>query len=315
MRRPQTGQHLSSDQTNGFSPVWIFKCCLKLNLLELMRRPQTGQHLSSDQWSFMCTLKLSRLVSTLVHLMQSIGQRSFWIWFSYSLTAVFVVESPPWLDEWLLGLHRHRRLGEVVQGQPGRVRGLGRHPRCQNCRHLGLFLLDQAGQREGEAEVREGWVEQGALLRLELHSVGRLLCLWQPALVVVVVVLQRGRRRQRLLSADVDRVREALSKVVHLELVVVVVARHGGPWAGTCLRRGAASQVYGRLGRRVLIDHHLPLLVLAVLLRLLVVFSNVPLCHALHFFIGDKGKDAIARLDLLAAELELLLDGLVADVV
>jgi len=75
-----------------------------LNLFELMRRPQTGQHLSSDQWSFMCTLKLSRLVNTLVHLMQSIGQRSFWIWFSYSLTAVFVVDSPPWLEEWLLWL-------------------------------------------------------------------------------------------------------------------------------------------------------------------------------------------------------------------
>ena len=34
--------------TNGFSPVCIFKCCLKLNLFEFISKPQTGQHLSSD---------------------------------------------------------------------------------------------------------------------------------------------------------------------------------------------------------------------------------------------------------------------------
>ena len=39
---------LQTWQTKGFSPVWIFRCCLKLNRLELIRRPQTGQHLSSD---------------------------------------------------------------------------------------------------------------------------------------------------------------------------------------------------------------------------------------------------------------------------
>ena len=52
----------------------------------------------------MWMLKLSRLDRTVLHLIQSTGHRSFWIWFSYSLTAVFVVESPPWLDEWLLWL-------------------------------------------------------------------------------------------------------------------------------------------------------------------------------------------------------------------
>jgi len=69
-------------QVKGFSPVWIFKCCLKLNLLLLMSSPQTGQHLSSDQWSFICKLKLSRLPKRLLHLIQSKGQISFLIWFS-----------------------------------------------------------------------------------------------------------------------------------------------------------------------------------------------------------------------------------------
>ena len=35
-------------------------------------------------------LKLSRLGNTAVHLMQSSGHRSFWIWCSYSLTAVLL---------------------------------------------------------------------------------------------------------------------------------------------------------------------------------------------------------------------------------
>ena len=34
--------------TKGFSPVWILRCCLKLNRFELIRSPHTGQHLSSD---------------------------------------------------------------------------------------------------------------------------------------------------------------------------------------------------------------------------------------------------------------------------
>lgn len=38
----------------------------------------------------MWMLKLSRLVSTALHLMQSIGHMSFCIWFSYSLTAVLL---------------------------------------------------------------------------------------------------------------------------------------------------------------------------------------------------------------------------------
>ena len=140
-------------QTKGFSPVWILRCCLKLNRLELMRRPHTGQHLSSDliekdvatwlptqkgpglipgsgsginhsgsatlikkakmernsfgfgkfilcsgwiivstyQWSFMWMLKLSRLWRTELHLIQSMGHRSFWIWCSYSLTWVLLL--------------------------------------------------------------------------------------------------------------------------------------------------------------------------------------------------------------------------------
>ena len=39
---------LQTWQTKGFSPVWILRCCLKLNRLELINSPQTGQHLSSD---------------------------------------------------------------------------------------------------------------------------------------------------------------------------------------------------------------------------------------------------------------------------
>lgn len=69
-------------QVKGFSPVWIFKCCLKLNRFELINNPQTGQHLSSLQWSFICRLKLSKLPKSVLHLMQSKGQISFLIWAS-----------------------------------------------------------------------------------------------------------------------------------------------------------------------------------------------------------------------------------------
>ena len=43
----------------------------------------------------MWMLKLSRLDRTVLHLIQSTGHRSFWIWFSYSLTAVLLLLFPP----------------------------------------------------------------------------------------------------------------------------------------------------------------------------------------------------------------------------
>merc|ERR1712117_272308 len=81
-------------QTKGFSPVWILRCCLKLNRLLLMRRPHTGQHLSPLQWSFMCWLKFSSVSSESPHLMQSTGQWSFCTSFSCSEISVEVAALP-----------------------------------------------------------------------------------------------------------------------------------------------------------------------------------------------------------------------------
>ena len=76
------------------------------------------------------------------------------------------------------GLGDHGGLGQVIQGQLGvsvLLVLLGRQPRRQDGRHLRLLLLDEAAEREGEAEVREGCrVVEGGMERLELDGVGRL---------------------------------------------------------------------------------------------------------------------------------------------
>ena len=74
------------------------------------------------------------------------------------------------------GLGDHGGLGEVVQGQLGVVLLLlGRQSGRQDGRHLSLLLLDEAAEREGEAEVGEGRrVVEGGVERLELDCVGRL---------------------------------------------------------------------------------------------------------------------------------------------
>ena len=75
------------------------------------------------------------------------------------------------------GLGDHGGLGEVVQGELGVVvlLLLGGEAGRQDGRHLRLLLLDEAAEREGEAEVREGCrVVEGGVERLELDGVGRL---------------------------------------------------------------------------------------------------------------------------------------------
>ena len=75
------------------------------------------------------------------------------------------------------GLGDHGGLGEVVQGQLGVVvlLLLRREAGGQDGRHLSLLLLDEAAEREGEAEVWEGGrIVEGGVERLELDCVGGL---------------------------------------------------------------------------------------------------------------------------------------------
>ena len=77
----------------------------------------------------------------------------------------------------------HRGLGQVIQGElmasvasmtPSVGLGLGAQPRSEDCRHLGLLLLNEAAEAEGEAEVGEhGGIVQGRVQRLKLDCVGR----------------------------------------------------------------------------------------------------------------------------------------------
>ena len=174
---------------------------MKLNRLELIRRPQTGQHLSSDlnknniyiitltegEGRGVCSLPV--IIHVDVEVVQArqdcvtldtVHRPQVVLDLVLVLAhggVVVVVPAGLRLSRRQGGLGDHGGLGEVVQGQLGvlPLLLLGTEPGRQDGGHLRLLLLDKPAEREWQTEVREGCrVVESGVEGLELHGVSRL---------------------------------------------------------------------------------------------------------------------------------------------